>query len=104
MAADHGRDAGGSWDDSPEGQEIKRIMAGTSFQEMRALSATELVRRIDLISSSQGFLRGPDDYLNELTRRETERQSKRIEWLTWALVALTIVITVATVALLVRGN
>jgi hypothetical protein len=66
---------------------------------MRALPEAELVRRSDLITTSQGFTRGPEDYLNELTRRETEKQSRRLERLTWALVALTIVLAIATVAL-----
>lgn len=84
--------------------ELERFATGTSFTEFRTLPEVELERRFEALARSGeiGFLFGPDDYLNELTRRETLRQNKRLEWLTWALVALTIVITVATVALLVR--
>jgi len=71
----------------------------------RGLADDELIRCIDVLAYFGGeSSRDTADYQAELTRRETERQSKRLEWLTWALVALTIVITIATVALLVRGE
>jgi len=89
-----------------EQDEFDRITRGTSLRQLRDLSEEELIRRYDFLLASPRLhlMLGPDEYLNELTRRETERQSKRLEWLTWALVALTIMITIATVALLVRGE
>jgi hypothetical protein len=85
-----------------EHDEFERITRETTLQELRELPETDLVRRYDILLTTPrlGLRLGPDDYLNELTRRETERQSRRLEWLTWTLVALTIVITVATLVLL----
>lgn len=82
--------------------EIERAARETTFGELRSLPEAELVARYDRLARSDdvGFFLGPDEYLNELTRRETERQGKRLEWLTWALVVLTIVIAVATLVLL----
>jgi hypothetical protein len=81
--------------------ELEQAARRTSFRELRSLPEPELVRRYDLLTQAEEFIyiRGPDDYLDELTRRETERQSRRLERLTWELVALTIVITVATLVL-----
>ena len=86
--------------------ELERFATGTSFSEFRTLPEAELERRFEALARSgeADFLFGPGDYLNELTRRETVRQNKRLERLTWALFLLTIVITVATAVLLVRGE
>ena len=47
---------------------------------------------------------GSDDHLAARRRRETERQRRRLEGLTWVVVALTIVITLAMLARLRRGD
>jgi hypothetical protein len=72
-------------------QEYERITQATTLAQLRALPDGELVRRHDFILTATvaGWQIGPDDYLNELRRRETERQSRRLEWLTWALFLLT---------------
>jgi hypothetical protein len=75
-------------------------------EKFRALPKKDLVRRHDVLMDPQqtlGFL-DPDDYLNELRCRETERQRQRLEYLTWAVTALTGVIAVATLALLFYGG
>jgi hypothetical protein len=65
----------------------------------------DLIRCIDAFAhTGGGHKRRVADFRNELTQRGIERQGRRLEKLTWALVALTIVITVATVVLLVRGD
>jgi hypothetical protein len=65
-------------------QEYERITQATTLAQFRALPDGELVRRHDFILMATGvrWKIGPDDYLNELRRRETERQSRRLEWLT----------------------
>lgn len=89
--------------DDAEGQEVKQMM-GTSLAGLRELSDAELVRRIDRLSESLQFLRSPDDYLNELQRRETMRQNQRLElltsrllWLTWTIAILTAVLVLIEV-------
>jgi hypothetical protein len=65
-----------------------------------ALTDDQLIRCRDVHASrSGGWNRTPADYRNELTRRATERQNQRLERLIWALVALTIVVTIATLVL-----
>jgi hypothetical protein len=77
-----------------------------TLAQLRALPTRELDRRCDvMVQADRGISAlGAEDYLAERERRVAERQSRRLEWLTWALVALTIVIAVATLALLVRGE
>jgi hypothetical protein len=41
---------------------------------------------------------------DELNRRVAERQTTWLVWLTWVIAALTVVLTVSTLALLVRGG
>ena len=81
--------------------ELERFAQGTSFSEFRALPEAELERRFERLARAgeMDFFLGPDDYLNELTRRETVRQNERLERLTQALVALTVVLAIATIAL-----
>src|SRR5215207_9613593 len=83
--------------------EYDQIVRGTTLRQLRDLPDDELVRRYDfLMAEAMPFQLGPDGYLNELTRRETERQNQRFEWLTGALLFLTLVLLVAT-GVLARG-
>jgi hypothetical protein len=84
--------------------EYDQIVRGTTLRQLRDLPDDELVRRYDfLMAEAMPFQLGPDGYLNELTRRETERQNRRLEWLTGALLFLTLVLLVAT-GVLARGG
>jgi hypothetical protein len=75
--------------------------------ELRAMTDEELVTRLDAIAASTQV--GTQFYLDELRRREAHRQTaamlgftNTIRRLTWAVVALTVVLTVLTaVSLLV---
>jgi hypothetical protein len=81
--------------------ELERFAQGTSYSEFRTLPEKELEHRFERLARTGelDFIFGPNDYLNELTRRDTVRQNQRLERLTWALVALTIVLAIATIAL-----
>jgi hypothetical protein len=87
--------------DHREREDVERITRDTTFKQLQELHDDELVRRYEvLLSTSRPQLPlGPEDYLNELTRRTTEKQGQRLEWLTSALFALTLVIAVATLVL-----
>jgi hypothetical protein len=87
-------------DDTAAQEETIRCLREVTEQAFRTMPEAALVRCLDAMAhTGGGHTHVASDYRNELTRRETERQSKRLEWLTWALVALTVVITVATVVL-----
>jgi hypothetical protein len=53
-----------------------------------------LIRRYDVLLASERRhpMLDPDSYLEELTRRETERQGRRLEVLTWVIAALTVML------------
>jgi hypothetical protein len=61
--------------------DLERAARGTTFSELRSLPEAELVARYDCLARSEAlsFIVGPEEYLAELTRRETERQSRRPE-------------------------
>ena len=86
-------------DDRPAQDTVEPIMAGMSFRRMRELSDAELGHHLDRIASSQGFLRTPDDCLNELHRRQTMRLNRRLEWLTVVLIALAVELAILMVLL-----
>lgn len=75
-------------------ERLQRIQEGVSLREMRSLSDDELIERHDLIMDPEQGLGslGAEDFLRELTRRETERQSQRLERLARVLIIMTIVI------------
>ncbi len=71
-----------------------------TIAELRSLSEEELIRAHDeLATSISGVQVGVNYYREELARRTTEQQGKRIERLTWALVFLTLVLVVLTAVL-----
>ena len=86
----------------PAFEEHERCNQKISEQQFRKEQADDqLIACIDVMAYGEGgWIREVGDYQVELTRRETERQGMRLEWLTWALVALTIVIAVATLVLM----
>jgi hypothetical protein len=67
------------------GLDLERAARGTAFSERQSLPEAGLVARYDRLARSEelSFIVGLEEKnLNELTRRETEQQSKRLEWLT----------------------
>jgi hypothetical protein len=83
--------------DPPSYEEDQRCRGGIPEQAFRTgLKEEELIRCIDVMAlSEEGWLRGVGDYQAELTRREAERQGKRLEWLTWALFLLTLALVIS---------
>jgi hypothetical protein len=81
--------------DREDHEDFERITRGTSLRELQKLPDTELVRRCDYLLASPRLhlMLGPDAYLDELTRRKTERQTR------W-LIGLTVVITFLTAVLI----
>ena len=75
-----------------EEAEFERITRKTPLRELRSLPEDELVRRHGVLyQSPQWHMKlTPDDYLNELTRREGQRQNHRLERLTSVIAALTV--------------
>lgn len=69
---------------------------GMSLKDLRELKREEIVRRHDLqMDPSTGFgALGPEDYRNELIRRDTETLNRRLHWLTVAIFVLTAVLVV----------
>jgi hypothetical protein len=72
-----------------------------TFAQLRAMSDKELAARLDTIATSTQA--GTQFYLDELRRRETDRQTttmieltKSIRWLTRVIVWLTVVVTLLT--------
>lgn len=78
----------------PSFEEDQRCRQKITEQEFRAgLSDDDLVRCIDMMAYGEGgWVRNVSDYQAELTRRETERQNRRLEMLTWVIAALTVVL------------
>ncbi len=66
-----------------------------TIKELRSLEDEEIVRRHDL--KTEHTVVGVAYYLEELARRDAERQLRIIRRLTWAIAAMTLVMTVATV-------
>jgi len=58
-----------------EHEAFERALRGMTLRKLRALSKDELISYYDALMSAKqnAFLSGPDDYLNELRRRESER-------------------------------
>ena len=79
-----------------ERDDFDRITRGTSLRELQKLPEAELVRRCDhlLASPRLHLMLGPDAYLDELTRRKTERQTTWVIRLTWIIAVLTLVLVV----------
>jgi hypothetical protein len=74
--------------------------------QLRAMNDEELVARLDIIATSTQV--GTQFYLDELRRRETDRQTAAmlrftdtIRRLTWVVAVLTIVLTILTAVSLV---
>jgi hypothetical protein len=89
-----------------EHEAFEQASRGMTLGKLRALSEDALISLYDaLVNARQNaFLSGPNDYLNELRRREADRQGKRLEWLTWAIVGLTIVLVVIELGRLIAST
>ena len=66
-----------------------------SIRELRGASEKELIQEHDELAKNT--LPGVDYYLNELARRESARQQATMIRLTYAIAAMTLVVTVATI-------
>jgi hypothetical protein len=70
-----------------------------SIEELRGSSDEELIRAHDRLAKSTSI--GVNYYLDELARRENARQQATMIRLTWAIAAMTLVVTIATIVNLV---
>jgi hypothetical protein len=90
---------------SADRADLDRAMFGTKYVELRALSEDELVRRADLLmTASPGLTRRPEDYIDELVRRDAIRHNLRLQALTTRLDRLTralVALAVVTAILIV---
>jgi hypothetical protein len=88
-----------------EYEAFEQALRGMTFRKLRALSEDELISYYDALRNERqhAFFSSPDDYLNELHRREAERQGKRLEWLTWAIVGVTFVLVALEVVPRISG-
>ena len=68
-----------------------------TLKELRSLHIEELVVLHD--EAAEHTIVGTGYYLDELARRDQERANKILIRLTWALVALTVVLTMLTLLL-----
>jgi len=66
-----------------------------TIEELRSLPDEDIIRRHD--ARTQNTVVGTKHYLNELARRDMERQGERMEKLTRSMNRLTIVVTIVTV-------
>ena len=76
---------------------LERAWKVPTLAERRAMTEDELVRRHDLVAAEGGLAMGPDDYLNELQRRENGRQTDYMVKLTKNMHHMTVFITIMTV-------
>jgi hypothetical protein len=77
-----------------EHEAFEQASRGMTLRKLRALSDDELISYYDPLMAPRqnAFVSGPDDYLNELRRRETDRQTTWLVRLTWVIAALTVVL------------
>lgn len=69
-----------------------------TIRELRLLDDETLIAQHDELLEQGSVVVGVEYYLDEIRRRDVERQGKRMERLTWVILALTIVNLVAFVA------
>ena len=70
-----------------------------SIRELRGASDTELIQEHDDLAKHT--VPGVDYYLNELARRESASQQATMIRLTYAIAAMTLVVTIATIVNLI---
>lgn len=66
-----------------------------TLAELRAMPDEELIRHYDRTATSTGL--SLNFLAAEITRREQSRQTRTIVRLTWAIAAMTLMVTVATI-------
>lgn len=69
-----------------------------SLKELRSLSNDELIKNHDELAKQTVV--GTRHYLNELYRRDTDRATRTIVRLTWSIAGMTVIVTLATIAML----
>lgn len=72
------------------------MMAPKTYAELRGLTMDQLVELYD--QNTEHVIIGLDYLRQELALREQEAQTGTIVRLTWAIAAMTLVVTVATIA------
>ena len=87
-----------------EEADVDHSKHGTTYHELTHLTEKELRRRVDLLMAHDHEPLTASDYRNELNRRAADRQTTWLVRLTWVIAALTVVLTIATVVLLIRGG
>jgi len=73
-----------------------------TIAELREITDADLIREHDARTGS--VVLGIDYFLQELARRDSARVARQLLWLTVAITACTIVMTVATVVLVYRAT
>ena len=71
-----------------------------TIAELRSRSDEELIEQHDVLAKGTGV--GTGYYLDELRRREADRQGERMLRLTWIVTALTVVNVAAVIVSLVK--
>ena len=72
-----------------------------TLAQLRALPDAEVVLRFDAALAGRGWVVGPDDYANELARREAQRLSATLARLTRVITVLAAVVVLLAVFALV---
>ena len=72
-----------------------------TYAELRTLSDEELIRQHDMLATNT--VSGTGYYLDELRRRESDRQGKQMLRLTWVVTMLTVVNVVAVIVSLCQS-
>jgi hypothetical protein len=67
-----------------------------SIEDLRDMSDDELIRAHDRLAKNTQAV-GVNYYLEELARRRSDRQQTTMIRLTWAIAAMTLVVTIATI-------
>lgn len=89
-----------TWDDAEAaGNRPYPQRMAYKISDLRAMSDEELIARHD--KEAPSATAGVNYYLAELDRRENRRRTDTMLRLTWAIFALTLIVAVATMALLI---
>ncbi len=81
----------------PQPTERTSAYLAKTLEELRQMSDEDLVRAHDQLIKGSGQVHvGINYYREEISRRESVNQGRRLERLTWAIVILTIVLVLLT--------
>jgi hypothetical protein len=73
-----------------------------NLRELRAMSDEEVIAAHDALLDMGSHVVAPNYYARELARREQDRQTSTVVWLTWAITALTVVNVAAVIYSIAR--